>query len=427
MEPTRIRSGSDYRRRQQQRKKKRNRLLALTLAAVLVVAGVILLLRGFSGGSGGASADGTSPGAVDPTYAQTVNTRLLDTVRTELNLQVGELCMLTLPSGTDIHGVTFASDNSGVVRVDSAGRLDALREGKANITAVSDSINAVCVCTVTAAPSEETSGDERLTTAYTANEDILAQNTAMMEIGEYLYSLTVNRRTNTVTAYTYDENGRYTVPVRAMVCSCGKGGNSSTPIGEYDIYYRDEWLGLEGNVYGQYISGFYGDFLFHSVPYYSLDRGDLKVGEFNKLGSNASEGCVRLMVSDVLWIYENCPVGTSVNVIDADASADPLGKPPAVRLDGSITWDPTDPDPENPFRGSQPAITGAGDTALKSGDSFDSLRGVKATDTCGNDITDRMTVAGTVLSDKPGVYYLTYTVTDDFGQTCEVTRTVTVG
>ena len=49
-----------------------------------------------------------------------------------------------------------------------------------------------------------------------------------------------------------------------------------------------------------------------------------------------------------------------------------------------------------------------------------------AADICGNDITNRVKIAGEVLSDKPGVYYLSYTVTDDFHLKTRVTRTVTV-
>ncbi|MFR5209625.1 MAG: L,D-transpeptidase family protein [Clostridia bacterium] len=28
---------------------------------------------------------------------------------------------------------------------------------------------------------------------------------------------------------------------------------------------------------------------------------------FNKLGEQASQGCVRLAVSDAKWVYDNCP------------------------------------------------------------------------------------------------------------------------
>lgn len=421
MDEMRVRRGDVY-RRQRAKKKKRNRIIALALAGVLVVAGVVLLIVNTDGAKG----DPTAGSATEYREASVPHQPIADATRSQLSLKVGELCVLSVPEGVDIREVSFSSDNSSVVRIDDSGRIDALGTGTANIRAVAENLNALCECTVTPADPVETDPEERLTTAFSANAEILRGNSESLDIGQYLYSISVNRRTNTVTVYTFDQNGRYTVPVRAMVCSCGRDGGYETPTGEYEIYFRDEWLGLNGDVYGYYISGFEGDFLFHSVPYRTLNHGDLKTEEFNKLGSVASEGCVRMMISDVMWIYENCIVGTAVRVIDEDASADPLGKPPTVKLDGSVKWDPTDPDPANPYRGSKPAITGAENTTIDRGDSFDPASGVRATDTCGNDISARMVIAGTVLSDKPGTYYLTYTVTDDFRQTCEITRTVTV-
>ena len=36
-----------------------------------------------------------------------------------------------------------------------------------------------------------------------------------------LYEIHVNCKQNVVTVYTYDDKGEYSVPIRAMVCSCG--------------------------------------------------------------------------------------------------------------------------------------------------------------------------------------------------------------
>ena len=54
------------------------------------------------------------------------------------------------------------------------------------------------------------------------------------------------------------------------------------------------------------------------------------------------------------------------------------------------------------------------------------MDGITAADICGNDITDRVKIAGQVIPEKPGVYYLTYSITDDFNLRSRVTRTVTV-
>ena len=60
------------------------------------------------------------------------------------------------------------------------------------------------------------------------------------------------------------------------------------------------------------------------------------------------------------------------------------------------------------------------------GSAFDPMNGVTAQDYEGNDITDRITVEGTVDTSKPGTYKLTYKVTDENGNTVSATRTVQV-
>ena len=67
----------------------------------------------------------------------------------------------------------------------------------------------------------------------------------------YAYYIRVNRSANVVTVYTAGDDGRYSVPYRAMVCS---SGGSGTPLGDFSLdgWYRWEWLGLVGGVSGQY-------------------------------------------------------------------------------------------------------------------------------------------------------------------------------
>ena len=165
----------------------------------------------------------------------------------------------------------------------------------------------------------------------------------------YPYFLAVNRAANTVTVYTADQEGRYTQPYMAMVCS----GGSATPVGHWTTPVNYPWRLLEGPCYGQYATRIHGSFLFHSVPYYTQHKDDLEYDEFNKLGSIASLGCIRLAVVDVRWIYTNCPIGTPVAIYDDEANPGPLGKPDTIKIDPTDEtlrgWDPTDPDPANPW------------------------------------------------------------------------------
>ena len=181
------------------------------------------------------------------------------------------------------------------------------------------------------------------------------------------------------------------------------------------------------DVFGRYISGISGDYLFHSVPYYSMSEEDLELAEFNKLGEQASQGCVRLAVSDAKWVYDNCPTGTNVSIYDDAENAGPLGKPDAIKItDFTNKWDPTDSNKKCPYAKATPIISGANDYTIKSGGEFYALAGVTAVDTCGNDITSNIEVFGNVVTTRKGKYKVTYSVTDVLKRTSNVTITVTV-
>lgn len=315
----------------------------------------------------------------------------------------------------------FYSDDESVAAVDSGGRIDAEKEGKTTVTAeFEDGSKLQCEVTVT---KSEPSVLDRFSTCIEKNADAVEKN-KKSKSGKDLYEICVNRAQNCVTVYTYDADGKYTIPVRAMVCSTGE--DNSTVTGAFDIYFKRKWHPLYQNVYGCYVSGISGDYLFHSVPYYTQSSSDLEVDEFNKLGTQASLGCVRLAVSDAKWIYNNCGEGVTVKIYDDD-NPGPLGKPETIKItDKHCGWDPTDDNPLNPYCAKSPQIIGAENRTIKLNSDYDALDGVKATDTCSNDVTSRLKVTGNVVTSRPGAYRVTYSVTDALHRTASVDITVTV-
>ncbi len=162
------------------------------------------------------------------------------------------------------------------------------------------------------------------------------------------YYIKINNAANVVTIYEKDENGEYNNPVKAMICSTG----TATPAsGKYPIKYRWTWLKLFGNVWGHYVTQINGNILFHSVPYLEKAENTLEYWEYDKLGTRASMGCIRLKISDAKWIYENIPSGTIVEFY-SDTNPGPLGKPSAMKISDNVecrNWDPTDPNINNPW------------------------------------------------------------------------------
>lgn len=243
------------------------------------------------------------------------------------------------------------------------------------------------------------------------------------------YMIKVNRVLNCVTVYGIDENGFYSIPVKAMVCSTGKNVGD-TPVGNGSITDKYTFHPMVDGTYGQFAVRFMeGGILFHSVPYYTKNKNDLETEQFNLLGDVASLGCVRLCVRDALWIYENCPAGTDVVVYDDASDPGPLGKPEMIKIPVNSQyagWDPTDPDPGNPWKQYSAEINGTKDITLNVGDSFDPRSGITAIDTCGNDITDRLMLSGSYDMGIPGTYTIQYDVTDLIGSTDSKTVTLTI-
>lgn len=166
------------------------------------------------------------------------------------------------------------------------------------------------------------------------------------------YVVYVNRVLNCVTVKQQNADGSLT-PVKAMVCSCGREG-SSTPEGTFQTSDYYVWRKMVDNTFGRYAVRFNGKILFHSVPYIVESPDTLEWEEYNKLGQNASLGCVRLAAEDAKWIFDNCKPGTKVVVYSDTEQAGELGKPTAVKIEADSpyrTWDPTDNSANNPWHG----------------------------------------------------------------------------
>lgn len=151
--------------------------------------------------------------------------------------------------------------------------------------------------------------------------------------------------------------------LRVMICSTGRKKHD-TPAGTYKITdrYTYKVLGTEDtHCYGFWACRFKDHYLFHSVPIsYDAGRDTEKahrmcnMHKYEKLGTVASDGCVRLTVADAKWIYDFSAVGR-VNVRVVKDSGPTPNRPPEIIWEEPYTdkngfgWDPTDPDPGNPY------------------------------------------------------------------------------
>lgn len=177
----------------------------------------------------------------------------------------------------------------------------------------------------------------------------------------------LNRAACTVTIYLYnEETGKYDIPIKNCAVSVGRDtyttagssglniNSSYTPLGDYSIcsngtsvkYTLKPMYEPNGSiVYARWCSHIVGNVYFHAIAVGSQSHYALSSYTYNRLGSPASAGCVRMTVADAKWIYDYAPKGTKVKIIKGDSSkAGPLGKSKTIKTQSGISYDPTDPE-----------------------------------------------------------------------------------
>lgn len=167
------------------------------------------------------------------------------------------------------------------------------------------------------------------------------------------YYIKVSRSENVMMVYGKDATGNYGRLVKTFIASTGK--NDASPLGVHTVDKRFQWRWAEmiGGAQAQYVTRITGLYLMHSVPYFTRNQDALKWEEYNKLGQQASLGCVRLQLDAAKWIYENVTTGTKVEIYHGPLPAGVV-KPVIPKIDGADArrgWDPTNPLAENPWRG----------------------------------------------------------------------------
>lgn len=191
----------------------------------------------------------------------------------------------------------------------------------------------------------------------------------LKKTGNNIY-LEINRAAGCVTAYAYDSDRKaYIIPIKAFAVSVGRDVSSTgtasslnkessfTPLGSYSVssngtsvkYTLKPMYEPDGSiVYARWATHIVGNVYFHAIAVGSQSHYALSPSTYNRLGSPASAGCVRMTVADAKWIYDYASTGTQVNIVQGSSSKPgPLGKPATITVDSTINYDPTDPEVPN--------------------------------------------------------------------------------
>lgn len=161
------------------------------------------------------------------------------------------------------------------------------------------------------------------------------------------YAITVDVRNQVTIVYGRDENGEYTVPVKRMICSTGTKATPSD-VGEWTLTGRKaRWCYFPTwGSHAQYWTRITPSIAFHSVIYNAVSNTALSTKSYNKLGQRASHGCIRLLLSDARWIYENIGEGVVVTITEDLPSDEELRRSVAAPpLNSSKTGPVSTPEP----------------------------------------------------------------------------------
>lgn len=203
---------------------------------------------------------------------------------------------------------------------------------------------------------------------YYKNGDKVTDLTSIMKLkkGNNNLKIVVNRAACCVTIYAYDSQKKsYIIPVKTCTVSVGRdiattsgaaGLNTSssyTPLGSYSISSNGQASKFSlksmsepdgSTVYARWASHIVGNVYFHAVAVGSQSHFALNPTTYNRLGSAASAGCIRMTVADAKWIYDYAAVGSVVKIEKGNSKKPgPLGKEATIKVSGSINYDPTDP------------------------------------------------------------------------------------
>jgi len=234
-------------------------------------------------------------------------------------LKVDESYQLTM-RGAEVK--SFTSSNEKVATVDANGLVTAISRGNATIYAACDD-KKTYACNINVINNynwiENPTFEDLAPTVNMSFEELLGNNgvpgypEGFPEPGTY--RLTVDLRWHVIMAYRKDSDGKYTIPVRYMLCASGSN-STPTPTGTFKMpsYRVRNSIFRNTNSYAQYWSLITGRIYFHTTLYSSLNASDYSVTSWNAMGTNVSHGCIRMTVPDARWIYYNCAPGTVVEI-----------------------------------------------------------------------------------------------------------------
>ena len=244
-----------------------------------------------------------------------------DTELTLELLQKHTMRVSIFPSNAKNKAVTYSSSNRSVVTIDKNGNITTKGVGTSVIKVKTTDGGFVKECKVTV---------------------ILPKS------GTSPYFLYVEKGSFTFTVYGKNADGNYdyNTPIRQNKTAIGK--NDLTPAGVFTLTTKERWhiwgSGAATQYTYKYTTG--PDRFIHSPLYDTTDNTKMKHNYYNwgkndlGIGTAQTGGCLLMTTENALWVYDNCPSGTILYIVNGAPKGTSSPNPPAIVVPGQ---DPTDP------------------------------------------------------------------------------------
>ena len=131
------------------------------------------------------------------------------------------------------------------------------------------------------------------------------------------YYLYVEKGSFTLTIYQKGEDGTYSDVYKTY--RIAHGGNK-TPAGVFELMdQRDRWHEFPDGGFVQYATRYHARLYIHSPLYGKENNGNLWPKYYDGeegIGKPSTGGCLRMVTEAARFIYENCPPGTKLEIVN---------------------------------------------------------------------------------------------------------------
>ena len=155
-------------------------------------------------------------------------------------------------------------------------------------------------------------------------------------VPEFPYYLYVEKGSYTLTIYEPDEFGEYTKVYKTYRIS--HGGNK-TPTGIFTLGEKERWHNFPDGGTVQYATRYHARLYVHSPLYGEENAGKLWPRYYDGdhgIGGSNTGGCLRMVTEASRFIYENCPEGTPLEIVNGsprNTTSDPVPDRNGKRID----------------------------------------------------------------------------------------------